>query len=276
MRSTGLDAWEGTFPGGLPYLAVGLAGDRPAEPLVYLCGGTPNHVNPPPGLQTRMTMRTVAPLARAGYTVYFTNRWPGMPAGITWSEVAEGHASAIAAHFGEPVHVLGHSTGGSVLLQLLVDQPHVVRRAVVASAAYTLGTVARRAQRVMIESVARTGGYTADAIAATLEGVVPSRAERTALQPLLAVMARRVRVDRPSDTLAMLRAEDDFDVRGRLPEIPTETLVVGGVKDRFWSLDMFAETAYRMPRGRLILYRDLGHGLVTSPRFAADVAAFLH
>ena len=39
---------------------------------------------------------------------------------------------------------------------------------------------------------------------------------------------------------------------------------------------MFAETAYRMPHGRLIMYPDLGHSLVTSPKFVADVVAFLN
>jgi hypothetical protein len=39
---------------------------------------------------------------------------------------------------------------------------------------------------------------------------------------------------------------------------------------------MFAETAYRMPHGRLIMYPELGHSLVTSPKFVADVVAFLN
>ena len=39
---------------------------------------------------------------------------------------------------------------------------------------------------------------------------------------------------------------------------------------------MFAETAYRMPRGRMIMYPSRGHALVTAPEFARDVARFLH
>ena len=52
--------------------------------------------------------------------------------------------------FGGPVPVIGHSTGGSLLLQLLADRPDVVTRAVVASAAYTLGPVAKQAQRELM------------------------------------------------------------------------------------------------------------------------------
>ena len=50
-------------------------------------------------------------------------------------------------------------------------------------------------------------------------------------------------------------------------EIQTETLVIYGAKDRFWPLEMVAETGYRMPQGRLIMSPELGHSLVTSPKF---------
>ena len=76
--------------------------------------------------------------------------------------------------------------------------------------------------------------------------------------------------------MAMINAEDGFDVRSRLEGIQTETLVICGAKDGFWPLEMFAETAYRMPHGRLIMYPELGHSLVTSPKFVADVVTFLN
>jgi hypothetical protein len=66
------------------------------EPLIYLPGGTPNHHNPPPGFQRQLTFRTVRPFARAGFEVFFTNRWPGMSIDITWPEVTAGHATALA------------------------------------------------------------------------------------------------------------------------------------------------------------------------------------
>ena len=52
----------------------------------------------------------------------------------------------------------------------------------------------------------------------------------------------------------MLRAEDAFDVRDRLGDIQTETLVICGAQDPFWTLEMFAETAFRLPHGKLIMY----------------------
>lgn len=261
---------EGTFPGDLPYLAVG-----DGTPLVYLCGSTPDHRNARPGLERRLTLRTIQPLASAGFAVYFTNRWPGMGADVTFAEVAARHADAIVEHFGAPVDVLGHSTGGSLLLQLLADRPEVVRRAVVASAAYALGPVAKRAQLEMLHALEDTGKFSAAAIADGMEGMVRSRLIRRALTPLAYLAARRIAVENPTDAIAMLHAEDAFDVRDRLAQIQTETLVVAGAQDGFWTLDMFAETAYRMPHGRLILYRNRGHALTTAPEFVRDVTAFL-
>jgi pimeloyl-ACP methyl ester carboxylesterase len=124
-----IDVGEGPFSGGLPYLVLGSG-----EPLIYLCGFTLDHRNPRPGLERTLTLRTITPLARLGFQVYFTNRWPGMAADTTFVDVAERHAEAIRNYFGKPVDVLGASTGGSLTLQLIADRPAVVRRAVVACA----------------------------------------------------------------------------------------------------------------------------------------------
>jgi pimeloyl-ACP methyl ester carboxylesterase len=261
---------EGVFPGGLPYLGVGAG-----TPLVYLCGSTPDHRTPKRGVERAMTLRTIRPLARAGFAVYFTNRWPGMSPDITFAEVAARHADALGERFGEPVDVLGHSTGGSLLLQLLADRPEVVRRAVVASAAYALGPIAKRSQRELLHALEGTGRYSAEAIIDGDGRYGSRRLARRALSPLAHLAARRISVADPIDAIAMLRAEDAFDVRGRLSSIPTETLVIAGAQDGYWTLDMFAETAYRMPRGRLILYRQRGHALTVAPEFLVDVITFL-
>jgi pimeloyl-ACP methyl ester carboxylesterase len=258
------------LPGDLPYLAVG-----DGTPLVYLAGWTANHRVPKPGLERRLTLRTVTPLANAGFEVYFTNRRPGMTDPTSWAELAAQHADALATRFGRPVHVIGHSSGGSLLLQILADRPEVVDRAVVACAAYRLGPVAKRSQLLLLEGLERTGRFTGEAMVDLIEGMVRHRWIRVALSPALRLAARAVTVENPTDAIATLRAEDGFDVRDRLDSIPNETLVICGARDHFWTLDMFAETAYRMPRGRLIMYPDSGHGLVTTKQFFTDVIDFL-
>jgi pimeloyl-ACP methyl ester carboxylesterase len=261
---------EGTFTGGLPYLVLGSG-----EPLVYLCGFTLDHRNPRPGLERTLTLRTLAPLARAGFEVYFTNRWPGMAPGTTFGEIAERHAEAIRDYFGRPVDVLGASTGGSLALQLIADRPDVVRKAVVACAAYTLGPLAKEMQLKLLHAVEETGRYPAQGVLDLLPAKLRSQWLRALLTPVALLAAKRITIENPADTIAMLRAEDAFDVRDRLPDIPTETLVICGAQDPFWTLDMFAETACRLRRGKLIMYRDRGHALVTAPEFFSDVAAFL-
>lgn len=264
------DVREGTFSGGLPYLAVGSG-----EPLVYLCGSTPNHRNPKPGLERTLTLRTINPLARAGFEVYLTNRWPGMAPDISFAEVAERHADAILDHFGQPVDVLGASTGGSLALQLIADRPDAVRKAVIACAAYTLGPFAKRLQEKMLRAVEETGGYSTEVILDMMEGKLSRRWLRTLLAPLAMLAAKRVTIENPTDAIAMLRAEYAFDVRDRLPDISTETLVVCGAQDPFWTPEMFAETAFRLPNGKLIMYRNRGHALITAPEFFRDVTTFL-
>jgi len=262
---------EGALPGNLPYLALGRG-----DPLVYLCGSTTNHRVPQPGVERFMTMRTVRPLATRGFEVFFVNRWPNMDPDSTFADIAERHADAILHHFGGSVHVLGHSTGGSLALQLIADRPDAVRRAVVASAAYRLGPIAKRAQLSLARGLQETGHYTAEAMIDGMEGMVSGPWVRAMLTPVLRLMAPRITVENVSDAVTMLLAEDAFDVRDRLETIQTETLVICGAKDYFWTPEMFTETATRMHRGTLIMYRNSGHAIVTERRFAEDVAAFLH
>lgn len=221
-----------------------------------------------------MTERTVRPLASAGFEVFFANRWPGMAPGTTFSEVADVHADAILRHFGGPVDVIGHSTGGSLVLQLIADRPDVVRRAVAASAAYRLGPVAKRSQLQMLRDLEEVGHLRGSTLTDGLEGIVRQRWIRTLMSPALALLAPRIAVE-VSDAVAMLRAEDAFDVYDRLGTIETDTLVICGAQDYYWTPEMFAETAYRMPHGRLVMYPNRGHTVATAPEFFTDVLAFL-
>jgi pimeloyl-ACP methyl ester carboxylesterase len=71
------------------------------------------------------------------------------------------------------------------------------------------------------------------------------------------------------------RAEDAFDVRDRLADISTETLVICGARDYYRTPEMFAETAFLLPHGRLIMYPNLGHAIPCRAEFVRDVIAFL-
>lgn len=256
---------EGTFQGGEPYLRVGTG-----RPLVYLSGFSVEHANPT-GYGRWLSLLTVRPFARAGFEVYFTGRAPNLPPTTTFADLAASLADGLVDHFGEPVDILGHSTGGSLVLQIIADRAEVVRRAVVASAAYKLGPTAKRVQLDLLRSLESDGRFRADDFAAALT-------QNRIMQRLLSIPMRLVslvKVPNPADPIAVLRAENQFDVYDRLLEVPTETLVIGGARDYFYSPEMFAETARLMPNGEAIVYPKRGHNIVTSKQFAADVIGFL-
>jgi pimeloyl-ACP methyl ester carboxylesterase len=255
---------EGRFRGGEPYLRVGTG-----RPLVYLPGFTTEHANPT-GFGRWLTLLTVRPFARAGFEVYFTGRAPHLAPTTTFADLAACLADGIADRFDEPVDILGHSTGGSLVLQTIADRPEVVRRAVVASAAYKLGPIAKQSQLDLLRSLEKDGRFRAHHLA---EGLTQNRI----MQRLISIPMRlaRVKVRDASDPIAVLRAEDTFDVYDRLRGISTETLVICGARDYFWTHEMFADTAHLMPHGELIMYPKRGHNIVTSKQFVSDVVGFL-
>ena len=126
----------GTWPGRMPFLAVGSG-----PPLVFLPGTTPNH-EAPTGTDRRFQVRQVLPYA-ASRRVWWVNRRPGLHPDTTMADIAADYAQAMLRRFDEPVDVIGESTGGSVALQLAADHPAVVKRLVVVSAAYRLGEEGR-------------------------------------------------------------------------------------------------------------------------------------
>ena len=257
---------EGTLKGGLPFLRVGRG-----RPLVYLAGFSPAHENPS-GVGRRIALRTIRPFVRAGYQVYFVNRAPGIPLGTSFADIAAGHAAAIADEFPAPIDLLGHSTGGSLVLQLIADHPRLVRKAVVASAAYRLGPVAKRAQLELMRNLNADGSFRAPSM---VEGFTRNATLQRILSLPLSLSSAVTTVKHPADPAALLWAEDGFDVYDRLGSIATETLVICGARDYFYTPELFTDTAELMPRARLVMYPRAGHSIVTKKQFFADVLNFL-
>jgi len=59
---------------------------------------------------------------------------------------------------------------------------------------------------------------------------------------------------RSSDMLVTVAAEDSFDASSQLHRITAPTPLVAGARDRFYSPELFQETAERIPGARLRLY----------------------
>ena len=250
---------------GMPYLAFGSG-----QPLLVLRGFMTVHANPV-GLQRRFEVRLLTPLARH-YRVFAIGRAPGLSSDASMAGIAREHAEAIRAEFGAAVDLLGISSGGSVALQLAADHPNVVRRLVLASAGYRLGTAAKEAQLRYVEAAA-TGRRGAQFLAPfKVESTVGARL----LAPLMWLLDPLIRPRETSDMVAFARAEDVFDLGPRLGEITAPTLVIAGERDRVYSPEIFQRTAQDVRNGQWIVYPGTGHGgTLTNRRFVSDVTTFL-
>ena len=258
---------EGTLTGGLPYLAFG---GGPA--LVVLAGLEAENANPTGAARAR-EVRGLRGYARH-FRVHAVRRPPDLPAGATMADLADLHARALADRFGEPVDVLGASTGGSVALQLAVDHPDAVRRLVLQSAACRLSDRGRAAQRRLAERAAageygRGSTELAPVMTATAAGAL-------VMGTVLRLAGASMAPADPTDLLRTIDAEDAFDVCDRLGAVRAPTLVVAGARDGFYSPELFRRTAAGIPGGRLRLYPRMGHvGPFMSRRVRADVLRFL-
>lgn len=264
---------EGTLKGGLPYLSVGYG-----PPLVVFVAGGPSNANPT-GWQRRYEARWLASLARGGFAVYRVNRKTGLERGATsFADLADDYAVALEGEFaGRPVDVLGVSTGGMIAQRFAVDHPDLLRRLILAGAAYRLGPVAREAERRSARFAAR--GENRRSLAAMAPVFVASPLARRlvgGMYWLTAPLAGMGRGWDPSDMIATYVAEVAFDIGDRLGEISAPTLVICGGRDRAFTPELFAQTAERIPDARLIVYEGRGHGgSLTDRGFARDVVSFL-
>ena len=253
---------EGAFANGVPYLRAGQG-----PPLLMASGLTAEHANPT-GRWRKMAMSYVAPFAEH-FTVYLTNRRPGLARGATMSDLAADYATAVEQDLGEPAFVHGTSTGGSIGLQLAIDRPDLVRRLVVSAAACRLSDEGRRVQA---ELARLTEAGDARGVGSLLLGemaprplAIPARGVGWLAGPMFAT-------EDPSDTLVVLAAEDVFDAEPGLGRITAPTVVLGGGADAFYSEELFRRTAAGIPDGRAVIFPRKSHMYVAGSSVPAGVA----
>jgi pimeloyl-ACP methyl ester carboxylesterase len=240
---------------GVPFAAIGAG-----RPLVVLPG-----LSPMVGVDSEQLVRgSLAPVRKLDdqRRLVVLNRWAGLPRDVTMADLARGHADAIRAGFaGEPVDLLGMSTGGSIAQQLAADHPDVVRRLVLLSTACRLGPVGRREQ-ARVADLLRTGAIRracgsagASLVPRPLRPVGAAAGWLTANRVLTSAQA--------GDLLATLDAEDGFDLASCTDPIQAPTLIVAGGRDRFYGRDLLEETQRLIPHSRLYLRPRRGHITVT-------------
>ena len=257
----------GTWPGGMPFLSVGSG-----PPLVFLAGITANHA--PPTVSDRHFLARQLMLFAASRRVWWVNRRPGLDPDATMADIATDYARAMLLRFDEPVDVIGHSTGGSVALQLAADHPAVVKRLVIVSAAYRLSEEGRDAQLRVADNVLDGRPRAAGSEAMRMLGAGPR--SRRVFAGLGWLIGPRYLAHATADMITTIRAEDALDLRTRLADIDAPTLVIGGDRDAFYSAELYRQTAEGIPGARLALYAGRGHlGTTMDPRFVPDVLSFL-
>lgn len=254
--------------GDLPCLVIGSG-----APLALLAGLSPEN-GLPVGLARWLEVQTMAPFAEH-HEVYWVARRRGLAKGTTMADLAADVADALAAHFGQPVDVLGISTGGSIAQQLAADHPAAVRRLALVSTACRLENSGRRFQQEMATLAHR--GARRQVFAQFARDLVPPWRGRTVAAAMMAGLGPLLypHAGDLGDLAVTLDAEDGFDLRTLAP-IQAPTLLVGGGADRFYPQALFAETVRLIPDATLAIYPRRGHITVLSdPDARATVLAFL-
>jgi pimeloyl-ACP methyl ester carboxylesterase len=223
----------------------------------------------------RTNASLLAPFAQRR-RVLFVNRRPGLPRGMSMAELAGEHADAIRTLDVGPVDVAGLSTGGSIAQQLAADHPDVVDRLVLLCSACRLGPEGRAFQRRVAARIRR--GAHRKALAVMLAGLVPPRRGQVLAGALGWLAGPRVLAggDDLADMATTIEAEDTFDLASCRSPIRAPTLILAGAEDRFYSRELFAETARLIPGSRLRVFEGRGHlTALRHPEWAREIDRFM-
>lgn len=171
---------------------------------------------------------------------------PSKPSIGDYSEAVAGLMEALGT--GEAV-VVGHSMGGAVALQLVLDHPERVRGLVLANTGAKLGV-----SPPLLEALREDFAGAVDIGWRSMLGGKGRRREGE-----LEELRREMEGTRPEVGMADFEACHAFDCRGRLHEIEKPTLIIGGYDDTL-TPPWYHEYLHRHIRGSsLSLLRGVGH-----------------
>jgi len=259
---------KGFFANGIPYVRFG----NGENALLVFSGGPGN--DPPSGLMLRMFASGFKRVAQS-YVIYAVTRKFGLPEGYTTRDMSEDYAAMIRDEFnGGPVDVVGVSYGGLITQHLAADHPDLVRKLVIAMAAYKVGDEGKQLDMRYAELMSQ--GKTREASTAMISILYPEGIKKQLFKffmwlfgPLLSSKPTN-----PSDLLVEAEAECEHNTKNRLAEINVPTLVIAGDNDFYFPEDLYRETAAGIPNAKLILYEGVGH-MAMGKQFDEDVLEFL-
>ena len=155
-----------------------------------------------------------------------------------------------------PVALVGHSFGGSIVLEYAAQHPEGVSAVVAVGGPTELPEQNREGMRARADTVEREG---MDAVAETVatNGTAPSfREERPdEFRAYVHVLASAD----PAGYAATCRTIADLDIGDHLPRIAAPVLLVGGDLDGVAPPDVNRRNAERIPNGTFVEIPDCGH-----------------
>jgi pimeloyl-ACP methyl ester carboxylesterase len=251
----------GTFLGEFPYVRFGSG----PENMVILPGITLD--NEPPNRFAAWTYRLGFGRFARNYTVYLINRRRGMPPGYSTRDMAQDYARVIEGVLG-PSHLMGFSTGGSIAQSVALDHPGALQSLVLVVSACRLSEEGRK-------TCQRWQELRADMASVTVSSETNKRLGRAFVR-VFGRLVFKVPSD-PQDFLITLEADLNHDTTGRLGDISTPSLIIGGSEDPFFSEALLRETTKKMPRCTLRVYEGVGHGVPKERkrRYEEDTLAFV-
>jgi pimeloyl-ACP methyl ester carboxylesterase len=197
------------------------------------------------------------------------------PESFRLPEYADVLAGLIAALELRPTHVLGHSFGGALVLELALRHPLAVAKLVVAggyagwSGSLSGTDVERRLAFALDVADRLPGGFEPTSMPGLFSARMPDRAA-AALKTIMSEI-------RPAATRSMAHALAEADLRGELPSIRMPTLLIYGDADERSSPSVAQDLHRRIPKSRLVMLPGLGHecALEDPDRFNFEVRTFL-
>ena len=244
---------KGVFSNGIPYARFGMG----EKALLVFSGGPGN--DPPSGLMLRNFTSRFKRLAQ-NYVIYFVTRKFGLPEGYTTRDMSEDYAVMIRDEFdGGPVDVVGMSYGGLIAQHLAADHPTLIRRLIIAMAAYNVGDKGKQFDTINSELMSQ--GKIREALTSSISIVYPRGIKKHLLKFFMWLFGPLIssKPTHPMDLLVEAKAECEHGSKNRLVEIKVPTLVIAGDSDFAFPEQLYRETAAGIPNARLILYEGVGH-----------------
>ncbi|OWV87612.1 hypothetical protein ATY78_03690 [Rhizobium sp. R635] len=264
--------------GGTRY-AYRTIGDRGSKPPLVLF----QHFT---GTMDDWDQRTIEGLAKGRELVIFDNAGVGASGGQSPDNVAD--MAAIAAQLIEAlklqqVDALGFSLGGSIVQQLLIERPSLIRKAVLVGSA-PQGSAGFRRLPDVISTAIKTSGETGRPLRALLFFTDTESGKAEADEYLKNINNHSVDPEAPVSEQTMGAQAKALVTWGSMPEnteqlaqIKQPVLIVNGSDDSIAPTLESVTLFQRIPNAQLSLYPDSGHGSLFQHEtlFVSQVDTFL-